>query len=137
MSGDHFPGQTKKISTGALSVPLPSYPLRCACACASLVRFLARPATAFFFFSPYRPPRSGEAINLPHTHLTPPPLAADSARGDQTWESHTPPLSPAALAMPGLAAEHDAAVSLVRRVARTLNRRVTDIVALLFNHKVK
>jgi hypothetical protein len=39
--------------------------------------------------------------------------------------------------MPGLAAEQDAAVSLVRRVARTLNRRVTDIVALLFNHKVK
>ncbi|RCV14945.1 hypothetical protein SETIT_3G019300v2 [Setaria italica] len=37
--------------------------------------------------------------------------------------------------MPGLAAEQDAAVSLVRRVARALNRRVTDIVALLFNHK--
>ncbi|OEL30220.1 Peroxisome biogenesis protein 22 [Dichanthelium oligosanthes] len=37
--------------------------------------------------------------------------------------------------MPGLAAEQDA-VSLVRRVARALNRRVTDIVALLLNHKV-
>nr|CAB3486140.1 unnamed protein product [Digitaria exilis] len=36
--------------------------------------------------------------------------------------------------MPGLVAEQDA-VSLVRRVARALNRRVTDVVALLFNHK--
>ncbi|GJN26068.1 hypothetical protein PR202_gb13966 [Eleusine coracana subsp. coracana] len=36
--------------------------------------------------------------------------------------------------MPGLAAEQDA-VSLVRRVARALNRRVTDLVALLFQHK--
>ncbi|KAF8769237.1 hypothetical protein HU200_006743 [Digitaria exilis] len=36
--------------------------------------------------------------------------------------------------MPGLVAEQDA-VSLVCRVARALNRRVTDIVALLFNHK--
>ncbi|KAL6844166.1 hypothetical protein ACP4OV_025839 [Aristida adscensionis] len=36
--------------------------------------------------------------------------------------------------MPGLAAEHDA-VSLVRRVARALNRRVSDLVALLLNHK--
>ncbi|KAG2575612.1 peroxisome biogenesis protein 22-like [Panicum virgatum] len=36
--------------------------------------------------------------------------------------------------MPGLASQQDA-VSLVRRVARALNRRVTDIVALLFNHK--
>jgi len=38
--------------------------------------------------------------------------------------------------MTGLATEQDA-VSLVRRVARALNRRVTDIVALLLNHKVK
>jgi hypothetical protein len=38
--------------------------------------------------------------------------------------------------MPGLAAEQDA-VSLVRRVARALNRRVTDVVALLFQHKVE
>ncbi|KAG2569689.1 peroxisome biogenesis protein 22-like [Panicum virgatum] len=36
--------------------------------------------------------------------------------------------------MTGLATEQDA-VSLVRRVARALNRRVTDIVALLLNHK--
>uniref|UniRef100_A0A0A9GGF2 Peroxisome biogenesis protein 22 n=1 Tax=Arundo donax TaxID=35708 RepID=A0A0A9GGF2_ARUDO len=36
--------------------------------------------------------------------------------------------------MPGLAAEQDA-VSLVRRVARALNRRVSDLVALLFHHK--
>ncbi|CAO1943612.1 unnamed protein product [Urochloa humidicola] len=36
--------------------------------------------------------------------------------------------------MPALAAEQDA-VSLVRRVARALNRRVTDIVTLFFNHK--
>ncbi|TVU16537.1 hypothetical protein EJB05_40107 [Eragrostis curvula] len=36
--------------------------------------------------------------------------------------------------MPGLAAEQDA-VSLVRRVARALNRRVTDLVTLLFQHK--
>jgi hypothetical protein len=39
--------------------------------------------------------------------------------------------------MPGLAATEQEAVSLVRRVARALNRRVTDIVALLFSHKVK
>jgi hypothetical protein len=38
--------------------------------------------------------------------------------------------------MPGLAAEQDA-VSLLRRVARALNRRVTDLVALLFQHKVE
>ncbi|XP_062185295.1 peroxisome biogenesis protein 22-like [Phragmites australis] len=36
--------------------------------------------------------------------------------------------------MPGLAAEQDA-FSLVRRVARALNRRVSDLVALLFHHK--
>ncbi|KAJ1273431.1 hypothetical protein BS78_06G280000 [Paspalum vaginatum] len=36
--------------------------------------------------------------------------------------------------MPGLAAEQDA-FSLVRRVARALNRRVTDVVTLLFNHR--
>ncbi|KAL6651604.1 hypothetical protein ACP70R_010529 [Stipagrostis hirtigluma subsp. patula] len=37
--------------------------------------------------------------------------------------------------MPGLAAAEQDAVSLVRRVARALNRRVSDIVALLFSHK--
>nr|ACN36425.1 unknown [Zea mays] len=37
--------------------------------------------------------------------------------------------------MPGLAAAEQDAVSLVRRVARALNRRFTDIVALLFSHK--
>lgn len=37
--------------------------------------------------------------------------------------------------MPGLGAADQDAVSLVRRVARALNRRVTDIVALLFSHK--
>uniref|UniRef100_A0A0A9CVN0 Uncharacterized protein n=1 Tax=Arundo donax TaxID=35708 RepID=A0A0A9CVN0_ARUDO len=36
--------------------------------------------------------------------------------------------------MPSLAAEQ-AAVSLVRRVTRALNRRVSDLVALLFHHK--
>ncbi|KAL5214895.1 hypothetical protein ABZP36_004047 [Zizania latifolia] len=36
--------------------------------------------------------------------------------------------------MPGLAADQDA-VSLVRRVARALNRRLSDLVALLFHHK--
>ena len=39
--------------------------------------------------------------------------------------------------MPGLAATEQEAVSLVRRVARALNRHVTDIFALLFSHKVK
>lgn len=39
--------------------------------------------------------------------------------------------------MPGLAAAEQDAVSLVRRVARALNRRFTYIVALLFSHKVK
>lgn len=37
--------------------------------------------------------------------------------------------------MPGLAAAEQDAVSLVRRVARALNRRFTYIVALLFSHK--
>lgn len=37
--------------------------------------------------------------------------------------------------MPGLAAAELDAVSLVRRVARALNRRISDLVALLFRHK--
>ncbi|KAM3298775.1 hypothetical protein ACQJBY_040317 [Aegilops geniculata] len=37
--------------------------------------------------------------------------------------------------MPGLAAAEQDAVSLVRRVARALNRRISDLVALLFRHK--
>uniref|UniRef100_A0ACD5Y3W5 Uncharacterized protein n=1 Tax=Avena sativa TaxID=4498 RepID=A0ACD5Y3W5_AVESA len=37
--------------------------------------------------------------------------------------------------MPGLAAAELDAVSLVRRVARALNRRISDLVALLFQHK--
>uniref|UniRef100_A0A0E0DK07 Peroxisome biogenesis protein 22 n=1 Tax=Oryza meridionalis TaxID=40149 RepID=A0A0E0DK07_9ORYZ len=36
--------------------------------------------------------------------------------------------------MPGLAADQDA-VSLVRRVSRALNRRLSDLVGLLFHHK--
>ncbi|KAE8807002.1 Ubiquitin carboxyl-terminal hydrolase 13 [Hordeum vulgare] len=39
--------------------------------------------------------------------------------------------------MPGLAAAEQGAVSLVRRVARALNRRISDLVALLFHHKPK
>ncbi|KAM0824679.1 hypothetical protein ACQ4PT_070035 [Festuca glaucescens] len=38
--------------------------------------------------------------------------------------------------MPGLAAAELDAVSLVRRVARALNRRISDLVAVLFRHKV-
>ncbi|CAM0902436.1 unnamed protein product [Alopecurus aequalis] len=37
--------------------------------------------------------------------------------------------------MPGLAAAELDAVSLVRRVARALNRRISDLVTLLFRHK--
>ncbi|XBI96404.1 hypothetical protein VPH35_032693 [Triticum aestivum] len=37
--------------------------------------------------------------------------------------------------MPGLVAAEQDAVSLVRRVARALNRRISDLVALLFRHK--
>ncbi|KAM0824678.1 hypothetical protein ACQ4PT_070035 [Festuca glaucescens] len=37
--------------------------------------------------------------------------------------------------MPGLAAAELDAVSLVRRVARALNRRISDLVAVLFRHK--
>ncbi|KAE8773340.1 hypothetical protein D1007_54489 [Hordeum vulgare] len=39
--------------------------------------------------------------------------------------------------MPGLAAAEQGAVSLVRRVARALNREISDLVTLLFHHKPK
>ncbi|KAI4968043.1 hypothetical protein ZWY2020_039887 [Hordeum vulgare] len=38
--------------------------------------------------------------------------------------------------MPALAATEQDAVSLVHRVARALNRRIFELVALLFRHKV-
>ncbi|CAN6230010.1 unnamed protein product, partial [Urochloa humidicola] len=115
----HFPGQEDKHRCSPLlSVIASPCPFPC---------FLPRPATPCFFRSPPPRPPNPARQSTPHIHAYP---CRGLRKGDQT---RSQPLSPA-LAMPGLAAEQDA-VSLVRRVARALNRRVTDIVALLFNHK--
>ncbi|KAE8785337.1 Ubiquitin carboxyl-terminal hydrolase 13 [Hordeum vulgare] len=49
----------------------------------------------------------------------------------------SPTPSPRCLVMPALAASEQDAVSLVHRVARALNRRIFELVALLFRHKPK
>lgn len=85
-------------------------------------------------FSGLRSPPPATAASQLGKAIRPPPSTALTARGRSNAEAVHPSR---VIVMPGLAAAEQDAVSLVRRVARALNRRFTDIVALLFSHKVK
>lgn len=83
-------------------------------------------------FSGLRSPPPATAASQLGKAIRPPPSTALTARGRSNAEAVHPSR---VIVMPGLAAAEQDAVSLVRRVARALNRRFTDIVALLFSHK--